>query len=258
MSDNLSNTSLQHEKLKLHYRYLVIIALILLLGSVVLAAYNQNAFVSQVSFAGTITSIILSVIAIWMSISGERSTNDIRNKIAESTERLSCTTQNVETLNQKYEKTMDTQLEELKNVQEQLTKVIYSINSVGEQVSHLQENNITVSNASNNNIFDSSQKIALFNNIYNWVLNVGTDTEWLFCNMVYFFISHYKSGTQFNYNNVIFDLSCHGININYWIRTIDIYWGVLNTLSAASVFADDATVNQIYNKVNSKINPIAP
>lgn len=37
--------------------------------------------VAQVSFASTITSIVLSAIAIWMSITGERSTNEIKTRI---------------------------------------------------------------------------------------------------------------------------------------------------------------------------------
>lgn len=55
---------LKHEKLKLHYKYLIVIAIIILFAGIVLATSNQNEFVSQVSFGSTISSIILSVIAI--------------------------------------------------------------------------------------------------------------------------------------------------------------------------------------------------
>lgn len=189
-NQNKLNKDLKHEKLKLHYKYLIVIAIILLFGGIVLATSNQNEFVAQVSFGSTMSSIILSVIAIWMSISGERTTNDIRIKITESIERLSDTTKNVETLNKNYENTMDTQLNELKNVQEQLTKIIFSINSVGEQVSHLQEKNAIISNAPNNNIYNTAQRIALFNTIYNtWISNNVPYSEWLFCAMIHIFIT---------------------------------------------------------------------
>ena len=105
MENNEKNS--KHEKLKLHFIYIVVICFIICIGTIIIAAYNQEAFVAQVSFAGTITSIVLSVIAIWLSISGERTTNDIRIKIAESTERLSDTTKNVEALNKNYENTMN-------------------------------------------------------------------------------------------------------------------------------------------------------
>ena len=110
MENNQNEKNVRHDNLKLHFIYVVTICFIICIGTIIIAAYNQEAFVSQVSFAGTITSIVLSVIAIWLSISGERTTNDIRIKIAESTERLSDTTKNVETLNKNYENTMDTQL----------------------------------------------------------------------------------------------------------------------------------------------------
>jgi len=97
----------------LHYKYSIVIAIILLFGGIVLATSNQDEFVVQVSFGSTMSSIILSIIAIWMSISGERTTNDIRTKIAESTERLSNTTNNIETLNKNYERTTNTQLDKL-------------------------------------------------------------------------------------------------------------------------------------------------
>lgn len=92
MENNQNEKNLQQEKLKLHFTYIVVICFIICIGTVILAAHNQETFVSQISFAGTITSIVLSILAIWLSMSGERTTNDIRIKISESTERLSETT----------------------------------------------------------------------------------------------------------------------------------------------------------------------
>lgn len=260
MSDNQNEKNLQHEKSKLHFTYIIVICFIICIITIIIAAHDQDAFVSQVSFAGTITSIILSVLAIWMSISGERSTNDIRMKISESTERLSYTTHNVETLNQKYEKTMDTQLDELKNVQEQLSKIILSINNVREQVSHLQEKNSIIPSTIDKQILNTAQRTAIFNTVYTtWFLNKDPYLEWMFCMTIYIFITRYnKNRMACNLDGIIYNLSQYNIDINFWIRTIDIYWGVLNTLLAASVFDDDVAVNQIFNQVNSKINPMVP
>lgn len=204
MDNNQNEKNLQNEKLKLHFTYIIVICFIICIGTIIIAAYNQEAFVSQISFAGTITSIILSVIAIWLSISGERTTNDIRIKIAESTERLSDTTKNVESLNQNYEKTMDTQLNELKKVQEQLTKVIFSINSVGEQVSHLQEKSSIISNTIDKQILNTTQRITIFNTVYTtWFINKDPYLEWLFCMIIYIFITRYnKNRTACNLNSV--------------------------------------------------------
>ena len=129
MKNNKEVDIVQHEKLKLHIKYIIVIAVVLLFGGVVLATSNQNKFVSQISFGSTMTSIILSVIAIWMSISGERTTNDIKSKISYSADRLSETTEKIETLNNNHTETLDTQLSELKDVKEQLSKIILIISA---------------------------------------------------------------------------------------------------------------------------------
>ena len=119
MSKKENNNSeiniVQYEKTILHAKYIVAIALVVCLGNLVIKTYCQKAFVDQVSFAGTVTSIVLSVIAIWMSISGERTTNDIKMKITESSERLSGTTKELEDLNKNHKETMQTQLNEFKH-----------------------------------------------------------------------------------------------------------------------------------------------
>ena len=139
MNNNEKVDTIKHEKIKLHMKYIIAISAIISLESVVLSLYCQDAFVAQVSFAATITSIVLSVIAIWMSVSSERSTSVIRVKIAESTERLSGTTKEIETFNNNYQETMDTQLAELKNIQVQLAKIIHSVDTVQKQVSFMSE-----------------------------------------------------------------------------------------------------------------------
>lgn len=77
--------------------------------------------------------------------------------------------------------------------------------------------------------------------------------------MVHIFITRYnKNRTQCNLDNIIYNLLQANVNINFWIRSIDVYWGILNTLVAATVFDDEIAVTQIFNIVNSKINPTAP
>lgn len=139
-----------------------------------------NAFVSQFSFAGTITSIILSIIAIWMSISGEQSTNEIRNKISDSTDSLLKTSKKIKRLNNNYEKTMSTQLEELKTVQEQLTKIISTVDNVSQEVSQMQKSTFNTSASENTNTLTNDQKIAIFKNIYQWSIQNDDRLEYLF------------------------------------------------------------------------------
>jgi hypothetical protein len=127
------------EKNKLHIRYIGIIALIITLGSVVLAGFNDQAFVGQFSFASTITSIILSVVAIWMSITGERGTNEIRCKVTEVVERLTNTTSNVEAVNTEFISTIEKQEELYKNIEQRLCAIIDSVESVKSEVAISRE-----------------------------------------------------------------------------------------------------------------------
>ena len=43
--------------------------------------------------------------------------------------------------------------------------------------------------------------------------------------------------------------------MNFYIRYINISWGIINTLLAASVFNDNETVSRIMEIINSKLNP---
>ncbi|MGG7077624.1 hypothetical protein [Clostridium sardiniense] len=55
----------------LHMKYLLGIVIGIISITIIASCYNNNEFVQQVSFAGTVSSIILSVIAIIMTINGE-------------------------------------------------------------------------------------------------------------------------------------------------------------------------------------------
>lgn len=245
MDNNHNEKNMKHNNLKLHFIYVVVICFIICIGTIIIAAYNQEAFVSQVSFAGTITSIILSVIAIWMSISGERTTNDIRIKITESTERLSDTTKNVEILNKNYENTMDTQLSELKNVQEQLTELINSVGDIKTQVNTMRKGVEIIHNTQSND-----SKIKLFDNIQNWIhQNYDYESEWIFCKMVKSIIYYYDTKKYFSFTDIINDLKGCNVPLNYFARDIENYWGVTNTLAATSLFFDESK-EEIIKKIS--------
>lgn len=68
-------------KTKLHSTYLLIIASIICIWLFSLLTYDHKGFVEQMSFASTITSIILSVLAIIMSITGEGKTEHIKDQL---------------------------------------------------------------------------------------------------------------------------------------------------------------------------------
>lgn len=68
-------------KTKLHSTYLLIIAVMVCIWLFSVLAHGDTDFVDQISFASTITSIILSVLAIIMSITGEEKTEHIKDQL---------------------------------------------------------------------------------------------------------------------------------------------------------------------------------
>lgn len=240
---------LKYAKGKLHLRYILVIAGILCLGSIILSAHNQTAFVSQVSFGATITSIVLSVIAIWLSISGERSTNEIRISIADSANKLSNTASDIENINSNFEKTMVTQLNELRNVQHELNQLTISVNSIEKQPSYQNSHETRESNISR---FTSEQCVQYFQNIHSWVYD-SVDSDFLdslFCEMVKCMIKQYQNNQAIWLTDIISVLSKR-YSIKDNIRDIFMFWGIINTLIAFSIFDDKDAVEKILNEINT-------
>ena len=114
-------------------------AVFIALGCLVVAGSNQESFVEQFSFASTITSIVLSVIAIWMSISGERNTNEIKEKIGEAANRLEKTSSDFEKLGQKSEDSIKQQEDFYMNTAKNFNSILSELNALKNKVDISQE-----------------------------------------------------------------------------------------------------------------------
>lgn len=230
-----------------------------------LSLCNKDTFVAQVSFASTITSIVLSVIAIWMSISGERTTNDIKIRILESTDRLAKTTENVEILNNKNESIMNTQLDELNSVKEKLEAIIHSVDTVGEQVTVMQKMvNVTPNTPQtvDDKRMSTEQKIALFQNLYTWAIDNSTSNKkyraWLLCVMTQRFLDNKKKSIPNIYREAMKHLKTINANLDKWNKVINAYWGALCMLSIASVFSDQNAVKKISEMITPWLDSQPP
>lgn len=127
-------------KTKLHSRYIASIAAGLVVWSLATGEANNAEFSSWISFASTITSIILSVIAIFMSISGENKTDSMRDKIEEAAKKLEKTAADIETANQDSVKNitqlraemneLKSALDNIPNMTVEKMQAVYEISSV--------------------------------------------------------------------------------------------------------------------------------
>ena len=75
-------------KTKLHSRYIACIAAGIVIWLLATGEANTAEFSAWISFASTIASIILSVVAIILSITGESKTDAIKNDLAETARKL--------------------------------------------------------------------------------------------------------------------------------------------------------------------------
>lgn len=123
-------------KAKLHCKYLIVIAAMVCIWLFSVKTYGDSAFVSQMSFASTITSIILSVLAIIMSITGEGKTEHIKEQLETTAKEIQESQQKVNEIN--------------KSVEDALKKLNQSIDVLNDKIERISE--------------DTAQKVVQYQN----------------------------------------------------------------------------------------------
>ena len=124
----------KYEKRKIHTMYLCIIACILVVISLAFALGGDENALGQISMASTVSSIILSSIAIFMSISGENKLNYTHNKLIETSDRMSGITANIEHANSLLDGTIDQKLLKLDEISDRLEQIGQSVNNVEKEM----------------------------------------------------------------------------------------------------------------------------
>ncbi|WP_238899348.1 hypothetical protein [Clostridium sp. YIM B02500] len=100
---NELSEEVKYEKMKLHIKYVLGIALTSTSLTIVAACFTKNKFVNEVSFASTVASIILSVIAIIMTIVGENKSENTKDKLINLSEDLEGIVQKIEKTTSEFE-----------------------------------------------------------------------------------------------------------------------------------------------------------
>ena len=112
--------TIENIKLRLHIRYLLFLFALIISGLCIFACflwpYNDN-IAQKFSFAGTVSSIILSVLAIIVTLTGESKVNEAREKIDLSTAKLELVSDEI-----------GTNFDNLRHILDQVEKLRDSIN----------------------------------------------------------------------------------------------------------------------------------
>ncbi len=106
------------------------LAVLLLIFALTIRTADNDIFVNQVSFASTITSIILSVIAIWMSISGERQTSEIKEKVVIASDKLADTVNESQKIMKDLKETLKEQNSIYMGISDKITSVDVSLKNM--------------------------------------------------------------------------------------------------------------------------------
>lgn len=123
-----------YEKGKLHIRYLFIIAVILAVIGISIALGGNSEALGQISMASTVSSIILSSIAIFMSISGENKLNYTHDKLLETSEKMSDITADIEKANSLLNTTINQKLFKIDDIFNRLEQIGQSVDNVEKEV----------------------------------------------------------------------------------------------------------------------------
>lgn len=114
---------LKSEKMKLHCIYIACICIGISLLIVINSAIGDDIFIGKLELASTITSIILSVIAIIMSISGEGKTEGIRNQMTEIIKDLKNTVDLVNAINADVKSSIDELQDKIDNIPSKVDEI---------------------------------------------------------------------------------------------------------------------------------------
>lgn len=158
------------------YVFILIIAVALLIVSLTVKTSCDKVFVDQISFASTITSIILSVIAIWMSISGERGTNEIKTKVSDSVNQLIKSTSESMDLSDELRTTLTSQNLKYEEISKKMEMVINNIAEMKESVDVIGSSLGTLGNVSEsdkNQMNEENLKVMVRNTLNGFNDNEG-------------------------------------------------------------------------------------
>ena len=125
----------KNKLIKLHLIYTLGISCFITIIFLTIDLHDANRFGEQISFASTISSIILSIIAIFMSIENESKSEHLRREFEKSSEKLSNSVNDVKDA----AKLIKDNIPIIKGYQEQMKQIFESTKKVKEEMAKVKE-----------------------------------------------------------------------------------------------------------------------
>lgn len=165
VNNDCYKAELKYIKNTLHTKYLISIAVGLVLLSFIIVIKGDTEIQNEFSMASTISSIILSSIAIFMSISSEVKSTYLQNQLLEISAKLSKAVKRNDSLNDKWSHSFDQKLNEISQISNELKGISNNVIAVKEKIDSFEIKNDK--NEKVESIFTCDQLISLYEEIYN-------------------------------------------------------------------------------------------
>lgn len=142
--------------LKKDFVYFGIIAGIVIVVLLTLTFTNNDDAVNYFSFAGTLSSIILSVVAIFMTINSENASKDAKSQLDRSISQMERTVADIKHFSNELNQTAETVQRQLKNTAEEIEEhLVNTANEIQARMDEVSNQNTEISNKMNH-IVDQS------------------------------------------------------------------------------------------------------
>lgn len=125
-------------RLKLHIKYIIVIALAIIVLLLACILFHDANFGAQLSLASTISSIILSVLAIIMSILGESKSEILRNQMEKSSDKIINATDKVNEQFNVLIETVKITLEDVKNTENNVKDVLSKTEQISQKMEKIE------------------------------------------------------------------------------------------------------------------------
>ena len=119
--------------LKKDFIYMSVIAGIIIVVLLALTFTNDKEAVNYFSFAGTLSSIILSVVAIFMTINSENESKDAKSQMDISIHRLEKTGNDISELSEKWQSTVSNLQEKLDDQKSDISETLRQLQDMYDQ-----------------------------------------------------------------------------------------------------------------------------
>lgn len=113
----------ENDRIKLHLRYISGILAMIIVWLITTGTASDANFPSWISFSSTITSIILSVLAIILSITGEGKTEKIKEQLEDTAKKINESQEKVNEINDCIENNLSRLNEEIKKLSDRIEEV---------------------------------------------------------------------------------------------------------------------------------------